>query len=122
MDIDVFLHNLPDINMALKLFFILIGLDFVSGSIKAIKNNCFQSCIMKEGIYKSIGEILIAFIIFIIGYYVHGLTEVLNFVIYILCLKELASIIENLLDLNVWIPKFIKNFINEKIDKIDKGE
>lgn len=83
MDIDVFLHNLPDINMALKLFFILIGLDFVSGSIKAIKNNCFQSCIMKEGIYKSIGEILIAFIIFIIGYYVHGLTEVLNFVIYI---------------------------------------
>lgn len=110
---------------------ILMCIDIITGITNAWINNKIDSSILRKGLGKKIGEITAILIgeIFVAGF---GLTSLVadGISIYII-IMELISICENLEELGVPIPKFIKKALavankeiveDDKEDKDDKEE
>ena len=107
---------------------ILMAIDIITGITNAWIKNELDSSILRKGLGKKLGEITAILIgeIFVVGF---GLTTLVadGISLYII-IMELISICENLEQLGVPIPKFIKNALasaNEEIkddDKDDKEE
>lgn len=93
-----------------------IGVDFVTGSIMAIKAGDFTSTKMREGLYRKFGSILIIVMSLLINYaqryFSLGINVDVNLAVesYII-LMEITSIIEN-------VGKINPNILPEKIKKI----
>lgn len=101
----------------------MMGIDILTGVLKAWLNHSFKSAKMRSGLGKKIGEIailvigeLFSFALGLPHYIMRGIS------IYIVFM-EFMSIMENLVALRVPIPKFIKkvlmsvdNAINEEED------
>lgn len=104
---------------------ILMCIDIITGITNAWINNKIDSSILRKGLGKKIGEIAAILIgeIFVVGF---GLTSLVadGISIYII-IMELISICENLEELGVPIPNFIKKALavaNKEIVEDDKEE
>ena len=104
---------------------ILMCIDIVTGITNAWINNKIDSSILRKGLGKKLGEIAAILIgeIFVAGF---GLTSLVadGISIYII-IMELISICENLEELGVPIPKFIKKALavaNKEIVEDDEEE
>ena len=104
---------------------ILMCIDIVTGITNAWINNKIDSSILRKGLGKKLGEIAAILIgeIFVVGF---GLTSLVadGISIYII-IMELISICENLEELGVPIPKFIKKALavaNKEIVEDDEEE
>ena len=109
---------------------ILMGLDFVTGTVNAWIKGELDSSKMRKGLGKKLGE-MAAILIGEMVVYAFNLTTLVSSAVSIyIIVMELISICENLEKLGVPIPKFIKNALsitNEKIvndekEKDDKEE
>lgn len=104
---------------------ILMGLDFLTGTINAWIKGELDSSKMRKGLGKKLGEISAILIgeLFVCAF---GLSIVVASAISIyIIVMELISICENLEELGVPIPKFIKRALaitNDKINEDDKEE
>lgn len=104
---------------------ILMGLDFLTGTINAWIKGELDSSKMRKGLGKKLGEISAILIgeLFVCAF---GLSVlVANAISIYIIVMELISICENLEELGVPIPKFIKRALaitNEKISEDDKEE
>lgn len=92
--------------------FIMIVIDFLTGTLNAWVSKTFQSAKMRNGLGKKVGEL----VIIVIG---EVLTVALSLPHYIITgisiyiiLMELMSVFENLAKLGVPIPAFIKSAVN----------
>lgn len=104
---------------------ILMCIDIITGITNAWIKKELDSSVLRKGLGKKLGEISAILIgeIFVAGF---GLTTLVadGISIYII-IMELISICENLEELGVPIPKFIKKALavtNEKITEEDKND
>lgn len=101
---------------------VLILLDFTTGLLKSFINHNTNSSIGLKGFSKHFGVLLVIITIISIYFFDSNLYtsfSLYTFVIY-LYIFYLISIIENLDEIGVPIPTYIKNLINNEKDKIDK--
>lgn len=108
-----FVIYLLAIYFAFKLF------DFITGLTRTwVKQEKFQSAIMREGIGRWIGEVIGLAVIIIIDL-LFGLNFTLTYATLGLFLyKEIGSIKENLEKLDVTLPELLEMYLN----KISKGD
>lgn len=98
---------------------ILMTLDVMTGFINAWSKNQVKSSIMRQGLARKFGELVIIAIgqLFFFGV---GLPKYcVAFISFYIILMELISICENLDKLGVPIPKFIKKVLNNAEKKIE---
>lgn len=102
--------------MSIVIVMLFIVLDFITGIVMAIKNNTFNSSIMRDGLFNKFGEIVIVAVAFLIDY---GQTyldmgfsvPVLESICIYIILMEIGSILENVSRIN-------KSLVPEKIREI----
>ena len=85
--------------------FAFIGLDFLTGLIKAFASNSFTSTKMREGLFHKVGLILCMVLGFLVdiaqGYLDFGVAVPVAAAICVyICLMEITSIIENVCKIN----------------------
>ena len=97
-----------------------IGLDFVTGIIKALKQKNFNSSVMREGLYHKTGSVICLVLGALVDYaqtYIDlGITVPISiaFCVYI-SLMEIGSIIENVGQIN---PKLVPQKLREHFGKL----
>lgn len=104
---------------------ILMAIDVVTGFVNAWARSIIKSSVMRQGLARKFGELVVIGIAQLFFYGV-GMPKyaVVGISTYII-LMELISICENLDKLGVPIPKFIKRALTkaeEKIDDLSKDE
>lgn len=90
----------------------MMGIDVVTGLIKAWINHDFQSAIMRAGLAKKAGELLIIVMGLLFTYGMGLPTYILSCVSLYIILMELMSIVENLDKIGCPLPKALKDVIN----------
>lgn len=96
----------------------LMAIDVLSGIIKAWAHNDFQSAIMRAGLAKKAGEIMILIVGELISFGLMLPDTIMNGVSFYIIFMEIMSIIENADELGIPIPGFIKDVINNANDKL----
>ena len=100
----------------------LMAIDIITGVIKAWAQNDFKAAIMRAGLAKKAGEIMILVVGEIISYGLNLPEAVMNGVSFYIIFMEVMSILENLDKLGVPIPKFVKDVINNVDDQLQHGD
>lgn len=98
----------------------LMSIDILTGLVNAWRRKNVKSSIMRQGLAKKFGEIVVLAIghLFVVGIKMPGfIATVFSFYI---CLMETISIVENLVLLGVPIPKWLTSVLYDVRDKINK--
>lgn len=111
-----------NIEVLFQIFFAGIIIDFITGVLAVWKAGKLRSRVCSDGIFRSLGESFVLFIFILLSHLMPHLTSILSTFILGFIFKEGLSICENLNNLGVWIPQFIKNGLEESTNKADKGE
>lgn len=98
----------------------LMAIDVLSGIIKAWAHNDFQSAIMRAGLAKKAGEIMILIVGELISFGLMLPDAIMNGVSFYIIFMEVMSIIENADELGIPIPGFIKDVINNANDQLQQ--
>lgn len=99
----------------------LMAIDVLTGIIKAWAHNDFQSAIMRAGLAKKAGEIMILVVGELISYGLMLPGSIMNCISFYIIFMEIMSILENLDELGIPIPKFVRDVINNVDDKLQHG-
>ena len=110
---------LDEFDIALQCLLVFIALDYLSGLIKAYSCKILSSKIGFRGILKKVGILIIVVVGVLVDRITGGSGAVRSLVIYYFVANEGLSIIENLGQAGLPIPKSIKNAL--KILK-DQGD
>lgn len=100
----------------------LMAIDVLTGIIKAWAHNDFKSAIMRAGLAKKAGEIMILVVGELISYGMLLPDSIMNGVSFYIIFMEIMSIMENLDELGIPIPKFVRDVINNVDDKLQHGD
>lgn len=100
----------------------LMAIDVFTGIIKAWAHNDFQSAIMRAGLAKKAGEIMILVVGELISYGMILPDSIMNGISFYIIFMEVMSIMENLDELGIPIPKFVRDVINNVDDKLQHGD
>lgn len=100
----------------------LMTIDVLTGIIKAWAKNDFQSAIMRAGLAKKAGEIMILVVGELISYGLMLPDAIMNGISFYIIFMEIMSILENADELGIPIPKFVKDVINNVDDKLQHGD
>jgi toxin secretion/phage lysis holin len=91
-----------------ELFLLLMGLDVISGLLKAIKQKDLQSEMIRNGLLKKSGTVLSLILSYILDLLVNRGTPIFQTVMTLIAIcDESLSIIENLSILGISFPKVI---------------
>lgn len=106
---------------------VLIILDIITGVISGSKNHKLSSKIMKNGLLKKCGELIVIFAV-VIGQRVAILNGIsfdgiplYQFIVTFFCFKELLSILENWVKMGVNVPNFIIKWFKITQQELEKG-
>ena len=110
------LYVFGDYTSLMKLLVFVIGLDFVTGVLKAAKQKKLNSSIGRNGVFRKIGMCMGVIFAHFIDVYAGSGDLFRNLIINFFIVTEFISISENLLALGVTMPKFIKTFLENTID------
>ncbi len=99
----------------------LMAIDVLSGIIKAWAHNDFQSAIMRAGLAKKAGEIMILIVGELISFGLLLPDTIMNCVSFYIIFMEIMSILENADELGIPVPKFVKDVINNVDDQLQHG-
>lgn len=102
-------YLLGGIDVALNCLLIAIALDYVSGIIKAFNNKTLSSRIGLRGLLKKVGILIIVMLAVLIDRVTGNTGAIRTLVLYYFVANEGLSIIENLGQAGLPIPKTIKN-------------
>ncbi len=100
----------------------LMAIDVLTGVIKAWAHNDFKSAIMRAGLAKKAGEIMILVVGELISYGMMLPDAIMNGISFYIIFMEIMSIMENLDELGIPIPKFVRDVINNVDDKLQHGD
>ena len=103
-------------------FFGAIVIDFVTGVLVAAKKGKLKSRTCSNGMFRSIGECIVLGIFLSIDYLIPSLNLMLSTFVIGFIFKEGLSIIENLVNLDVWMPNSIKRMLEVGVEKVDSKE
>lgn len=96
----------------------LMGLDVITGYLKACIKHEVRSSRMREGLAKKFGEITILIIGKLFEYGLGIPTYIMNIISLYIIIMELVSIAENLDKMGVPIPKFVKKRLGDVEEKM----
>ncbi len=100
-------------------FAFLVFFDTLTGVVKAWKNGRFKSRSMRDGLFASIGELLLLMLAIVAVIFI-PITAVVFFPLFAwMIFKELSSIGENLIEIGVELPEFILKGLQVYTDKLN---
>lgn len=124
MDLSLILEMKKQVTLEIIyiIFSLLVTFDIATGTFKAWKKGGFKSRSLRDGMFGSMAELIFLLICIIIA----TLIPISRFFVYVILivmiLKELSSIIENLVECGArvptWLTKGLKVY-NDKLDNID---
>lgn len=114
-----FIYLMGGFDIALQCLLIIIILDYITGVLAAIYNKKLNSKIGIKGIVKKVGYLCLVALAVIVDK-ITGQTGIIrSIVIYFLVSNDGISIIENLVEMNIKVPKKVKDSL-EQIRKENK--
>lgn len=114
--------ELATLEVLFMIFFGAIVTDFITGVLVAAKQGKLKSRTCSNGMFRSIGECIVLVIFILIDRLVPGLSLILSTFILGFVFKEGLSIVENLVQLDVWIPDSIKQMLEVGVNKVNSKE
>lgn len=111
-----------DLSLLMKLFAALIALDFLTGVLAAARNGRLRSRTCSNGLFRSMGEVVVLGVFILLSNFMANVHDYLEMFMIGFILKELLSVCENLVKLDVWLPKPVVKFLSVSLEKIDSGE
>ena len=123
---EMIINSLPKMKFISEFVFYLVPLifmlcDIVSGLAKAYVQKNIISHKMRSGIIKKCGEMMIILLTALVVYSVQWPHQIIAIVSVYMILMEIISIMENLDEIGVPIPKWIEKTINNVATDIDIG-
>ena len=123
---EMIINSLPKMKFINEFVFYLVPLifmlcDIVSGLAKAYVQKNIISHKMRGGIIKKCGEMMIILLTALVVYSVQWPHQIIAIVSVYMILMEIISIMENLDEIGVPIPKWIEKTINNVATDIDIG-
>lgn len=103
-----------------KIFFIAIVIDFVTGVLVAGKKGKLKSRTCSNGIFRTMGEFVVLTSFLCLDYLLPNINFILSTFILGFLFKEGLSIIENLIQLDVYVPASIKKMLEVGVEEIEK--
>lgn len=103
-----FVYLIGGIDIAITCLLIAIALDYISGLIKAYECKVLSSKIGFRGILKKVGVLLVVMLAVLIDRVTGNTGAIRTLVVYYFVANEGLSIIENLAEAGVPIPKSLK--------------
>ena len=114
--------ELVTLEVLFMIFFGAIVTDFITGVLVAAKQGKLKSRTCSNGMFRSIGECIVLVIFILIDRLVPGLSLILSTFILGFVFKEGLSIVENLVQLDVWVPDSIKKMLEVGVNKVNSKE
>ena len=100
---------------------IIMGVDVITGIVKAWVNKNFEASIMRTGLGKKAGEAAILIAVEFLSYALNLPDIVKNCVSFYIIFMEVMSVLENANALGIPIPKFVRDAINNANDQLQNG-
>lgn len=125
MDLINILKESITLEVLYYIFTAFVAFDIITGMVKAWKHGRFKSRTLRDGLFASLGEVLLLALAIIIGILIPIAKPIIFILFIFMCLKELASIIENLIQIGVNVPAWLTKGLNvytEKLNTLDKAE
>lgn len=100
------------------------GADIITGWIQATINNNWKSVIMRTGLYRKSGELLIVVLAFVAEQAVPVIAEykLATWISLYICIMEAVSVLENLDKAGVGFPKSILRKLGKVKEELDGDE
>ena len=117
-----FIYLVGGIDVAIQCLLIAIIIDYISGLIKAFNTKQLSSKIGFKGILKKVGVLLIVMLAVLIDRVTGETGAIRTLVIYYFVANEGLSIIENLSQAGLPIPKAIKNALKALKEQSNEKE
>ena len=114
--------ELVTLEVLFMIFFGAIVTDFITGVLVAAKQGKLKSRTCSNGMFRSIGECTVLVIFMLMDRLVPGLSLILSTFILGFVFKEGLSVVENLVQLDVWIPDSIKQTLEVGVNKVNSKE
>lgn len=114
--------ELVTLEVLFMIFFGAIVTDFITGVLVAAKQGKLKSRTCSNGMFRSIGECIVLVIFILTDRLVPGLSLILSTFVLGFVFKEGLSIVENLVQLDVWIPDSIKQMLEVGVNKVNSKE
>ena len=114
--------ELVTLEVLFMIFFGAIVTDFITGVLVAAKQGKLKSRTCSNGMFPSIGECIVLVIFMLMDRLVPGLSLILSTFILGFVFKEGLSVVENLVQLDVWIPDSIKQTLEVGVNKVNSKE
>lgn len=92
---------------------LVIGIDYITGICKSYYNKNLSSYCSVRGIAKKIGECCLITLVYILDIVMKSNGVLFTGFGYLIIANEGLSILENLGQMNVYVPKFIKNHLED---------
>lgn len=113
----VFVYLFGGLDIALQSLLIAIVIDYITGLLKATKKNNLSSKIGLKGIKKKIGILCLVALSVVVDRITGDSGFVRTMIIYYLVANEGLSIIENLGEMDILVPEFLKSKLEQLKDK-----
>ena len=114
--------ELVTLEVLFLIFFGAIVTDFITGVLVAAKQGKLKSRTCSNGMFRSIGECIVLVIFMLIDRLVPELSLILSTFILGFIFKEGLSVVENLVQLDVWVPESIKQMLEVGVNKVNSNE
>ena len=114
--------ELVTLEVLFLIFFGAIVTDFITGVLVAAKQGKLKSRTCSNGMFRSIGECIVLVIFILMDRLVPELSLILSTFILGFVFKEGLSVVENLVQLDVWIPDSIKQTLEVGVNKVNSKE
>ena len=114
--------DLVTLKVLFMIFFGAIVIDFITGVLVAAKQGKLKSRTCSNGMFRSIGECVVLVIFMLIDHLIPDLNLILSTFVVGFVFKEGLSIVENLVELDVWVPESIKKTLEVGVNKVNSKE
>ena len=114
--------ELVTLEVLFLIFFGAIVTDFITGVLVAAKQGKLKSRTCSNGMFRSIGECIVLVIFILMDRLVPELSLILSTFVLGFVFKEGLSVVENLVQLDVWIPDSIKETLEVGANKVNSKE
>lgn len=103
-------------------FAILVVFDVITGCAKAWKAGRLKSRTLRNGLFSSIGELLALILCIFVAIIIPIAAALVFAILVFMILKELTSVIENLVELGAKLPNWLIKGLQVQTDKLNNLE
>lgn len=118
----VFIYIFGGLDIALQCLLMVIIIDYITGLIKSYKSSKLNSKVGIKGLLKKVGILCLVALSVVIDRLTGDTGYVRTMIIYYLVANEGLSILENLGEIGIIVPEFLKKRLEQLKDNDKEGE